>query len=201
MFFWVISDFQYLQVFVLDIEFYIVQFGDVRIFFIESFYKTFYFVVMVVMEFFWFYEIDFFFVGIIFDFVDKFNQVFQSVWFFWCIGICGCGDYRGSRGFLGDRIGYINKIKDYFYREKVNFIELKEFYYYYYDEMERFMRIFSEKYSDIIKLYSIGFSVQGRYLWVLEIIDNLGKYESGQLIFLFVNIFQYYFIIEKLKVD
>lgn len=98
-------------------------------------------------------------------------------------------------------IEYINKIKDYFYREKVNFIELKEFYYYYYDEMERFMRIFSEKYSDIIKLYSIGFSVQGRYLWVLEIIDNLGKYESGQLIFLFVNIFQYYFIIEKLKVD
>lgn len=56
-------------------------------------------------------------------------------------------------------IEYINKIKDYFYREKVNFIELKEFYYYYYDEMERFMRIFSEKYSDIIKLYSIGFSV------------------------------------------
>lgn len=40
-----------------------------------------------------------------------------------------------------------------------NFIELKEFYYYYYDEMERFMRIFSEKYSYIIKLYSIGFSV------------------------------------------
>lgn len=102
---------------------------------------------------------------------------------------------------LESLIEYINKIKDYFYREKVNFIELKEFYYYYYDEMERFMRIFSEKYSDIIKLYSIGFSVQGRYLWVLEIIDNLGKYESGQLIFLFVNIFQYYFIIEKLKVD
>lgn len=60
---------------------------------------------------------------------------------------------------LESLIEYINKIKDYFYREKVNFIELKEFYYYYYDEMERFMRIFSEKYSDIIKLYSIGFSV------------------------------------------
>lgn len=60
---------------------------------------------------------------------------------------------------LESLIEFINKIKDYFYREKVNFIELKEFYYYYYDEMERFMRIFSEKYSDIIKLYSIGFSV------------------------------------------
>lgn len=60
---------------------------------------------------------------------------------------------------LESLIEYINKIKDYFYREKVSFIELKEFYYYYYDEMERFMRIFSEKYSDIIKLYSIGFSV------------------------------------------
>lgn len=65
----------------------------------------------------------------------------------------------GFFGVLEFVVVEINKIKDYFYREKVNFIELKEFYYYYYDEMERFMRIFSEKYSDIIKLYSIGFSV------------------------------------------
>lgn len=67
--------------------------------------------------------------------------------------------FLGVGFILNEKKKLFNKIKDYFYREKVNFIELKEFYYYYYDEMERFMRIFSEKYSDIIKLYSIGFSV------------------------------------------
>lgn len=90
---------------------------------------------------------------------------------------------------LESLIEHINKIKDYSHREKVNFIEPKEFHHHHYDEMERFMRTFSETYPDITKLYSIGLSVQGRHLWVLEITDNPGKHEPGQLISLPGNIF------------
>lgn len=74
-------------------------------------------------------------------------EIIGVVGVFWGIEL---GNWDFLIFFLG--VGFI-------LNEKVNFIELKEFYYYYYDEMERFMRIFSEKYSDIIKLYSIGFSV------------------------------------------
>lgn len=107
MFSWVISDFQHPQVSALDTESYTVQFGDVRILLTESPHKTLHLVVMVVMEFLWFYEIDFFSVGIILDFVDMLNQALQSVWLLWHTGTCGCGDHRGSRGFLGDRIGQL----------------------------------------------------------------------------------------------
>lgn len=107
MFSWVISDFQHPQVSALDTESYTVQFGDVRILLTESPHKTLHLVIMVVMEFLWFYEIDFFSVGIILDFVDMLNQALQSVWLLWHTGTCGCGDHRGSRGFLGDRIGQL----------------------------------------------------------------------------------------------
>lgn len=77
-------------------------------------------------------------------------------------------------------IQHIDKIKDYSHREKVSFIEPKDFHHHNYEDMENFMRSFSQKYPNITKMYSIGLSVQGRHLWVLEITDNPGKHEPGQ---------------------
>ncbi|XP_061162564.1 carboxypeptidase D-like [Saccostrea echinata] len=77
-------------------------------------------------------------------------------------------------------VQHINKIKDYSHREKVNFIEPKEFHHHNYEAMEKFMTSFNKKYPNITKLYSIGLSVQGRHLWVLEITDHPGKHEPGE---------------------
>lgn len=96
MFSWVIGDFQHPQVSALDTESYAVQFGDVRILLTESPHKTLHLVIMMVMEFLWFYEIDFFSVGIILDFVDMPNQALQCVWLLRYTGIWGCGDHGNS---------------------------------------------------------------------------------------------------------
>lgn len=107
MFPWVISDFQHPQMSALDTESYAVQFGDVRILLTESPHKTLHLVIMMVMEFLRFYEIDFFSVGIILDFVDMLNQTLQCVWLLQYTGTWGCGDHRGSRSFLGNRVGQL----------------------------------------------------------------------------------------------
>ena len=49
-----------------------------------------------------------------------------------------------------------------------------------YDELTEFMRKYADDYPSITKLYTIGQSVEGRELWVLEISDNVGVHEPGR---------------------
>ncbi len=48
-----------------------------------------------------------------------------------------------------------------------------------YEEMEALLRKVSREYPEITKLYSIGQSVEGRELYVLEISDLPGQHEPG----------------------
>ena len=49
-----------------------------------------------------------------------------------------------------------------------------------YDELTEFMHKFADSYPSITRLYTVGQSVQGRELWVLEISDNPGNHEPGE---------------------
>ena len=49
-----------------------------------------------------------------------------------------------------------------------------------YDELTEFMHKYADEYPSIAKLYTIGQSVEGRELWVLEISDNAGVHEPGK---------------------
>ncbi|XP_045606804.2 carboxypeptidase D isoform X1 [Procambarus clarkii] len=55
-----------------------------------------------------------------------------------------------------------------------------EFWYHHYPDLEAFMRKFAKKYPNLARLYSIGSSVQGRELYVMEISDNPGIHEPGE---------------------
>lgn len=55
----------------------------------------------------------------------------------------------------------------------------QEFRHHHNSDMELFLQRFSAKYPSITRLYSIGKSVQGHLLWVMEISDNPGKHEQG----------------------
>ncbi|MCI4385837.1 hypothetical protein PGIGA_G00055340 [Pangasianodon gigas] len=56
----------------------------------------------------------------------------------------------------------------------------QEFRHHHNSDMELFLQRFSTKYPSITRLYSIGKSVQGRLLWVMEISDNPGNHEQGE---------------------
>ena len=57
------------------------------------------------------------------------------------------------------------------------FLRQPEFRYHHTADLHRFMAFYARAYSNITRLYSIGKSVQGRDLWVLEISDNPGIHE------------------------
>lgn len=62
----------------------------------------------------------------------------------------------------------------------------QEFRHHHNSDMELFLQRFSTKYPSITRLYSIGKSVQGRLLWVVEISDNPGKHEQGVVLLYFL---------------
>jgi len=63
---------------------------------------------------------------------------------------------------------------------KDGFITSPEFVYHHYEDMVSYLSFFSHKYPNITRLYSIGVSVEGRELYVLEISDNPGVHELGE---------------------
>ena len=65
-------------------------------------------------------------------------------------------------------------------KKNVDILNVDEFKHHDYEEMTWFLKYFAQKYPDIARLYSIGYSVQNRKLWVMEISDNPGKHEAGE---------------------
>lgn len=65
-------------------------------------------------------------------------------------------------------------------RKSVDILNVDEFKHHDYEEMTWFLKYFAQKYSNITRLYSIGYSVQNRKLWAMEISDNPGKHEPGE---------------------
>ncbi|KAK7026827.1 hypothetical protein SK128_005655 [Halocaridina rubra] len=64
--------------------------------------------------------------------------------------------------------------------EEEGFTTPPEFKYHDYLDLENFMKKFHERYPTLTRLYSIGKSVEGRQLYVMEITDNPGIHEPGE---------------------
>ncbi|XP_042883422.1 carboxypeptidase D-like isoform X2 [Penaeus japonicus] len=64
--------------------------------------------------------------------------------------------------------------------EEEGFTSEPEFKYHHYPDLQDFMQKFAKRYPSLARLYSIGTSVQGRELYVLEISDNPGIHEPGE---------------------
>ena len=62
--------------------------------------------------------------------------------------------------------------------EKRDF-EANNWKYHNYEDTTKLLHEFASKYPDITRLYSIGESVQGRKLWVMEISNKPGKHQVG----------------------
>ena len=58
------------------------------------------------------------------------------------------------------------------------FLTPPDYVYHDYEDLRTQMAFYAHKYPDITRLYSIGKSVNGRDLWVLEISDNPGSHET-----------------------
>lgn len=72
------------------------------------------------------------------------------------------------------------KQKELMQDTSVEILNVDEFKNHDYEEMTWFLKYFAKKYPDFTRLYSIGYSVQNRKLWVMEISDNPGKHEPGE---------------------
>lgn len=64
--------------------------------------------------------------------------------------------------------------------DEFGFIIPQKFVHHNYEAMVRLLNEINREYPDITDLYSIGTSVQGRQLYVLEISDNPGHHERGE---------------------
>lgn len=83
-------------------------------------------------------------------------------------------------------VAEVNKFQDAEHRASFEFIEPKEFQYRRYPQMEAFLRTCLERCPNITRLYSIGKSVQGRDLWVLEMSRDPGVHIPGKPEFKYV---------------
>lgn len=72
------------------------------------------------------------------------------------------------------------KQKELMQDPSVKILNVDEFKNHDYEEMTWFLKYFAKKYPDFTRLYSIGYSVQNRKLWVMEISDNPGNHEPGE---------------------
>ena len=72
------------------------------------------------------------------------------------------------------------------YLLKKDFVTKPEFKQHHYTDLVAKLKFFSEKYPNLTRLYSIGRSVDGRDLYVLEISDQPGKHEPGEPEFRYV---------------
>lgn len=61
-----------------------------------------------------------------------------------------------------------------------DFVTPYNFVHHNYTETTKFLQYFAKNYPSLTRLYSIGKSVEGRDLWVLEISDNPGIHEPGE---------------------
>ena len=88
--------------------------------------------------------------------------------------------------FTNSTLGYIpftaNDLKNVFHQWK----KPSTFVHHNYVQMKQFLQMYAKSYPEITYLYSIGKSVQGRELWVLELSDNPGKHEPGEPEFKYV---------------
>lgn len=66
-------------------------------------------------------------------------------------------------------------------RHNVDGISALDFVHHDYVKMEKFLQNLSEKYPDITRLTSIGESVEGRKLYVLEVTRDPGRHIPGKL--------------------
>ena len=58
-------------------------------------------------------------------------------------------------------------------------VEPTDFRHLHYKEMQTFLQSYADRFPNIASLYSIGTSVEGRALYVMEISDNPGLHEPG----------------------
>uniref|UniRef100_A0A671KXV9 Carboxypeptidase D-like n=1 Tax=Sinocyclocheilus anshuiensis TaxID=1608454 RepID=A0A671KXV9_9TELE len=85
--------------------------------------------------------------------------------------VCASTDSSSSIG--------VNKAADEEKDSRVT-VQPQDFRHHHYNDMQLFLQKFSSDYSSITRLYSIGKSVQGRLLWIMEISDNPGVHELGE---------------------
>ena len=81
---------------------------------------------------------------------------------------------------LDGLVAFVNSLHDYNHRARTNFTEPTEFKHHSYDALTSFLQDVEGKCSSIMRLYSVGKSVQQRELWVMEVTDNPGQHEPGK---------------------
>lgn len=73
----------------------------------------------------------------------------------------------------------IDRLKDAEHRQNLSLIEPVQFEHQSHEELTATLKAYAVKYANITRLYSIGKSVRGKELWVMEISDNPGRHEPG----------------------
>lgn len=91
----------------------------------------------------------------------------------------------------------MKRIKKYFFLSAIdlNSIETKngiidndgfpipvEFVHHNYDSLVSILNLINVNYPNITRLYSVGKSVRGRHLYVIEVSTNPGRHEPGNLL-------------------